>query len=277
MPDNKSFQTPCSSCSRLWNCYARFASEAARKYSRAIDCQGRWRFDTASLLCSRSYHVHPHGLSTIIAFVYKTEAAVENDRRHLRSTHTMTSPTSDPGTEPLPDYHELITSNHRQYSKDTFELRTMPRSIYLCLLFLCYTAIALSSWVIFCYIGRGPVPDGYWEDLSRFRDPANGPRDFKAASVLATVAAILTLPTAAAICAYAAVPFAQYHAKGQKLTLRKTVALANQDWMSPLILPTSLIPSRNRTYGSHFLYFASFLTIIGNAFLAVFIFFYLDL
>ncbi|KAF9633150.1 hypothetical protein BFW01_g4044 [Lasiodiplodia theobromae] len=74
---------------------------------------------------------------------------------------------------------------------------------------------------------------------------------------------MLTIPTTAAICAYAAVPFAQYHARNKNLTLRQTVILADEGWRSPRVLAKLLVPSHRAKVGSRFLWIASILTILG--------------
>lgn len=189
---------------------------------------------------------------------------------------TMPTPNAEPDTERLPDYHELTSTRqaeharNEQYRKDTFQLRTPRSKPYLALIIFCYAAVALSSWVITCNIGRGSVWK-VWKYNSRYtlkpwRDPAKGSQQLRAAKILAAIAGVLTLPTVASVYSYAAVSFAQYRRKGQKLSIRQTLALANQDWMSPLMLLFLLIPTQNRRLGSRFFWFGCFLTILGKVF-----------
>lgn len=183
----------------------------------------------------------------------------------------MPAPNAEPETEQLPDYHELTSTRqaeharNEQYRKDTIQLRTPRSKPYLALIIICYAAFSLSSWVIACIIGRGSL----WKNddpyiLQPWRDPAKSSQLMRAAKILAAIAGVLTLPTVASVYSYAAVSFTQYRANGQKLSIRQTLALANQDWMSPLMPLFFLIPTQNRRLGSRFFWFGCFLTILGK-------------
>lgn len=185
----------------------------------------------------------------------------------------MAAPNAEPETEHLPDYHELTSTRqaeharNEQYRKDTIQLRTPRSKPYLALIIICYAAFSLSSWVIACIIGRGSSwkSDSPWTyTLQPWRDPAKSSQLMRAAKILAAIAGVLTLPTVASVYSYAAVSFAQYRANGQKLSIRQTLALANQDWMSPLMPLFFLIPTQNRRLGSRFFWFGCFLTILGK-------------
>lgn len=176
----------------------------------------------------------------------------------------MASPNVDPGAERLPDYYEL-TSPRR--AKDTIKLKNLSGRFYLLGLVVGYFAFAITPWVLLCLVGRGPIYVGSkhadYNVVRLMRDASRVSDIVKAASIVAAIASALTIPTIASVCTYAAVAFTQYHAKGQKLSLRQTLTLANQEWMSPLMPAILLAPRLRRQHGSGFLWFACFLTMLG--------------
>lgn len=181
----------------------------------------------------------------------------------------MASPNVDPGAERLPEYHELTSP--RQAKLDSIRLRTLRGKLYLFSLVGGYLAFAITPWVLLCLVGRGPIYVGKKDFASNYnevrpmRDASWVSDIVRTASILAAIASALTIPTVASVCTYASVAFTQYHAKGPKLSLRQTLALANQEWMSPLMPVILLAPTLRRQHGSGFLWFACFFTLLGMA------------
>lgn len=196
---------------------------------------------------------------------------------------TMSSTDNEHPAEQPPGYHD----SNRQTQQ--YQLEQLPRQVntdspshdspdgkkaqplesqsaYFYFLLAFYSALALASWIIICRIGRkgdwGSEERNY-SDYKAFSEVHIAGRWLHGALVLSTIAAMLTIPTTAAICAYAAVPFAQYHARNKNLTLRQTAMLADEGWRNPRVLAKLLVPSHRAKVGSRFLWIASILTILG--------------
>lgn len=196
---------------------------------------------------------------------------------------TMSSTNNEQPAEQPPGYHE----SNRQTQQ--YQLEQLPRQVntdgsshdspdgkkakplesqsaYFYFLLAFYSALAMASWIIICRIGRkgswGSEEKNYG-DFKIFSNADVAGRWLHGALVMSTLAAMLTIPTTAAICAYAAVPFAQYHARNKNLTLRQTAMLADEGWRSPRVLAKLLFPSHRAKVGSRFLWIASMLTILG--------------
>lgn len=155
-------------------------------------------------------------------------------------------------------------------SKHTAELKSPRRKRYMYMMFFAYAAISITAWIILCHIGRGPVRTSDdnlgWQHrrLKWAYEPEMGRRSYRAATVLSTIAAVMTIPTAATVCAYAAVPFSQYQMKGKNLSLRQVLTLADRGWMSPHMVIKALLPVDKHTHGSPFLWYAAAIIFIGE-------------
>lgn len=130
---------------------------------------------------------------------------------------------------------------------------------------LFYAAITLTSWVLLCIMSKRPFRgmDDYYDDddyYDRQRQYLKANENcYKAAEILQTIAALLTIPVTSIICSVACVAYMQAASSRKSLNLRKIMALADQGWLSPRILWDRLPET-----GCLPLYIALGLTLIGK-------------
>ncbi|KAJ7779902.1 hypothetical protein B0H16DRAFT_1878518 [Mycena metata] len=139
---------------------------------------------------------------------------------------------------------------------------------------LCYAAMAVIAWTATCYLSFKPIgakhygvvvsntenngygdfgPQGYHQLY------VQSEKWFRAARVLASIVATLTIPVATAVCTRAAVAFHQR----KRLTLRQTIMLADKAWIEPVTWLRLLIVDGRRSIASSFLIAAIFLNLLG--------------
>ena len=171
-------------------------------------------------------------------------------------------------------------SNHRQGGNQSYDAQDSPptyqateaslasthfyRSKYALAVITFYSAIALFSWIVIVYLSYHPIKGpnfGPWKGISYDREAFKhfnatyNENWYHAARVLQSIAAILAIPVASVICAYAAVVASQQGAKPshQNLSLRKLMTYADGDWTSPTMYARMLTSRGWRKYGSPFL------------------------
>lgn len=86
-------------------------------------------------------------------------------------------------------------------------------------------------------------------------------RRYEAARVIQSFVAIITIPLTSAVCANAAVIFAQKHTPSNGLTLRQLLVLADESWANPAKWPRIVVHWRR--YASGFFLAAVLLNILG--------------
>lgn len=140
-----------------------------------------------------------------------------------------------------------------------------------------YTLAAVFSWTIVCILSVRPIgapsysvnsldndtnyagSDKYSPSSYQF---ATSERLYRAAKVINAGVGVLTMPLASAVCARAAVTFAQ-ETRESTFRLRHLMALADQGWANPQILLKLLFPSNWKRYGSAILWLGILLHILG--------------
>lgn len=142
------------------------------------------------------------------------------------------------------DHEDLV--KHKENISTT--LRRAPNSVFLALV---YAVIVLFAWAVTCIVSYKPISAEtyvvHW--YNRFDEIANTvlgkvssllsetERYLKAARVLQLIASLLTIPVTSAVCSWAAVAFRQQHKPGQqRLTLRRSMALADKGWTDPFLI-----------------------------------------
>ncbi|KAJ7720637.1 hypothetical protein B0H16DRAFT_1474330 [Mycena metata] len=139
---------------------------------------------------------------------------------------------------------------------------------------LCYAAMAVIAWTATCYLSFKPIGAKHY-GVNVLYMQNNGYGDigpqayhqlyvqseewFRAARVLASIFATLTIPVATAVCTRAAVAFHQR----KRLTLRQTMMLADKAWIEPVTWLRLLIVDGRRSIASSFLIAAIFLNLLG--------------
>jgi hypothetical protein len=139
--------------------------------------------------------------------------------------------------------------------------RKLHKSLWPLVTLAVYIALNLFAWIVFCIASMRLA--GTKEDTSTyFKDPTDvltkHENLLRAAQIVQAIATLLTIPFTSAICSMALVAFIQTGSLRTKLTLRQTMALADQGWISPRIL------TRVSKVGSLPLYFAFGLTLVGK-------------
>ncbi|KAJ7030522.1 hypothetical protein C8F04DRAFT_1397787 [Mycena alexandri] len=137
---------------------------------------------------------------------------------------------------------------------------------------LCYAAMAVIAWTATCYLSFKPIGAKYYGvdvlsnakygvigDQAYHRLYVQSEEWFRAARVLASIVATLTIPVATAVCTRAAVAFHQR----KKLTLRQTMMLADKAWVEPATWLRLLIVGGRRSIALLFLIAATSLNLLG--------------
>jgi hypothetical protein len=129
--------------------------------------------------------------------------------------------------------------------------------------FLLYAALALVSWILLCIMSKRPIrgDKSYYNRISSYKGDgrfAINERYYMAARILQSIVSLLTIPFTSAVCSVACVAYMQTGHLRTSLTLRQTMALADQGWISPRIW------TRLDRMGSLPLYFAFGLTLVGR-------------
>lgn len=153
------------------------------------------------------------------------------------------------------------------------------RSTYVVWLVLFYAALVLSSWTINCIITYHPINGKHYdawilpskvypsasetEDLQKMY--AQNEEWHRAARVIQSIAAVLTIPLTSAVCASAAVVYLQHCTKGQPptFTLRQMTVLADKGWTN-IGTYYHLITGRWSRYKSVLLFWAVLLHVLGG-------------
>lgn len=130
--------------------------------------------------------------------------------------------------------------------------------------FIFYTAFSLFPWITLCIMNTRPIrkeksyhsvrtltyyPE-YWYAVNE--------KYFRTAEVFQSITAVITIPVTTTVCSMACVAYMQTGSLRKSLTLRQSMALADQGWVSPRIINTF---SRS---GSLPLLCALVLTVIGK-------------
>ncbi|PYH95609.1 hypothetical protein BO71DRAFT_290388, partial [Aspergillus ellipticus CBS 707.79] len=120
----------------------------------------------------------------------------------------------------------------------------LRRSTYVVFLVLFYAALVLFSWVVICRLSYRPITTSDYgvgldkDDPSLYSD-LNAPEAFRrnerwhrAARVVQSLAAVLTVPVTSAVCSSAVVVYLQHGPGGRapRLSLRQMAVLADKGW-----------------------------------------------
>ena len=143
---------------------------------------------------------------------------------------------------------------------------SIHNTVWALAIFIAYAVIALFAWIALCIMNKRPMlglkEKSYYAGVDVNYDAARtyrmNERNYIAAQVLQSVAALLTIPITSAICSMACVAYMQAGSLRKNLTLRQTMALADRGWISPSIL------IRIDALGSLPLYVALALTFVGK-------------
>ncbi|KAF2677741.1 hypothetical protein K458DRAFT_436371 [Lentithecium fluviatile CBS 122367] len=140
----------------------------------------------------------------------------------------------------------------------------LPSRLWPIFVSLVYAALALLSWTFICVMSKRPIrgEKSYYttqrpSEMGRF---ATNERYYRAARILQTMVGLLMIPVTNTICSVACVAYMQTGTWRKSLTLRQSMALADQGWTSPRILPHLAI------LGSLPLYVAFAVTLFGCVF-----------
>jgi hypothetical protein len=160
--------------------------------------------------------------------------------------------------------HERITAS-RATSMTAHEpvIRLLRTSLWPLIVFAAYAALTLFTWVVFCLASTRLV--GTKQDYMHNRVyrkelislVTKHSNFIRAAQIVQAVTALLTIPITSAICSMALVAFIQTGSLRTRMSLRQTMALADQGWISPKIW------TKVFKVGSLPLYLAFGLTLLG--------------
>jgi phage shock protein PspC (stress-responsive transcriptional regulator) len=111
------------------------------------------------------------------------------------------------------------------------------------LLVLFYIALALVYWILLCQMMYKPYGrKSYFETESDGEDPTGGmteklrinERYIRAMYIIKTIVTTLTIPVTGYVCMVAAMSYLQSNATKSRLTLKQSMAVADQRWANPL-------------------------------------------
>jgi hypothetical protein len=149
----------------------------------------------------------------------------------------------------------------------------LHRSSYILYIVAIYASFALTAWILICILTFRPLTTaryGYNALESRpDKLPANYDKSeavHRAARVVQSIVTVLTIPLTSAVCSTAAVIFAQSKAKGRRLTMRQTMALADEGWTDPTTI-AKLVTGRGKKLSSSLLTCALVLVLLGECIL----------
>jgi len=169
-----------------------------------------------------------------------------------------------PPTPKTPTNNEPTVHDSPRSSMTVHELRAtvMPSHSFPAFVFLLYATLALLSWILLCVMSKRPIigektyyTTTYSDGDGRF---AINERYYRTARILQSIVSLLTIPVTSTICSVACVAYMQTGRLRKSLTLRQTMALADQGWISPRIW------TRLGSMGSLPLYVAFGLTLVGR-------------
>jgi hypothetical protein len=141
----------------------------------------------------------------------------------------------------------------------------LHRSSWALLLITIYTTLTLFSWIAICKAVKAFNQDTLGTDSYLVDELSSIRRRYEAARIIQSFVAIITIPMTSAICANAAVIFAQKKNRSNAFTLRQLLVLANESWANPSQWPR--VANRWRSYGSSFVLGTTLLTILGASIL----------
>lgn len=136
-----------------------------------------------------------------------------------------------------------------------------------------YAGLALYAWIVLCILSFLPItaksyglPDlseYYIWDTDTHALFARNERFYRSARVIQSIVSVVTIPCISAVCASAAVVFAQNQRDAFGLRMRQVITLADRGWMDPAIY-FKLIFGGWKRYGSMFLLLAIFIHLVGG-------------
>lgn len=183
------------------------------------------------------------------------------------SEHVTPSADSDPFLHPhtLPSY----PSEANDFLGEATAYPT--RHYHISFVVLAYICLALFAWISTCILSFRPIVSStYFADTTHTFFYSNldrlyqkNERWFQATRVLQSIVSVLAIPLTSAVCAKAAVVFAQRSSRRTSLSLRQTMALADKGWASPAIVMRAGTPQGFKRIGSSFLLIAIVLNLIG--------------
>ncbi|KAK3658838.1 hypothetical protein LTR56_001709 [Elasticomyces elasticus] len=190
----------------------------------------------------------------------------------------------------LPDEHERLTSgvhesntpakvqatSHHEEKKAQIPTAKLRRSGHVLLFVLLYSVLAVLAWTILCILTKRPLmttkhygvdfdtPSAYgWTGPSVIHSfYTKNEAWLRAAQVMQSIVAVLTIPLTSAVCSKAAVAFLQQRTNSN-ISLRQTMVLADRGWTDPIIYFKMLAGGFKR-YGTTFLLGATILNILGG-------------
>jgi hypothetical protein len=184
------------------------------------------------------------------------------ESHEMRSMHEEASQ-RQPTKPKVPGATHEPTTASKTTSMTTHEpvIRYLHKSPWPLITLAAYTALNLFAWIVFCIASTRLT--GTREDTNEYNGDPTGlvtkhENFVRAAQIVQTIATLLTIPFTWAICSMALVAFIQTGSLRTKLTLRQTMALAGQDWIS---LRTW---TRLSKVGNLPLYLAFGLTLVGK-------------
>ncbi|KAI0966345.1 hypothetical protein F4678DRAFT_299914 [Xylaria arbuscula] len=150
----------------------------------------------------------------------------------------------------------------------------LDHSVWIVFATLGYLALALYAWVITCILTYRPIgPHHYGVDIVNSDNDGWGwsganyihslyeksETYYRSARVIQSIVAVLTIPLTSAVCGRAAVAFLQ---RNTGITMRQMITLADKGWVEPGVF--MILPFRWKRYGSWFLLYALFLSLLGS-------------
>ena len=149
----------------------------------------------------------------------------------------------------------------------------LPRQVYIIWLVLAYAAILCTAWIILAWTSKRPFGRSSYNcydeaGYCRFRSEEQAFQNKRTlryiadAQTLLSAVALLTIPLTSAVCAAAAVPWLQR--RGQKMSVRQLMTLADKGWTSPYVYSKLVSASGWKRYGSSFIALALLLNALGT-------------
>jgi hypothetical protein len=205
--------------------------------------------------CSPLASVEP----TTAAMEQRESHEMQNIREETRQANVAAPKTAETTHEPR------FLSRASSMTVREPVVRTLHTSFWPLMVYIFYGTIALFTWITLCFATTRPIGSkqdfmhqtGWNLDLDSVL--AKHERALRAAQILQSVVALLTIPITSAICSMALAAYIQAGSSRTKLNLRQTMALVDQGWISPRIWA---ICSK---VGSLPLYLAFGLTLVGKS------------
>ena len=147
---------------------------------------------------------------------------------------------------------------------------TLHKSSYILYIVVIYASLALTAWILICILTVRPLTTAHYgyNALESRPDklPAKNVKSeaiHRAARIVQSIVTVLAIPLTSAVCSAAAVIFAQSKPKGRRLTMRQTMALADESWTDPTTF-TKLVTGRGKKLNSSLLTCALILVLLGE-------------